>query len=251
MPPAEGGRVRWWAAAFWLLVWQRASMALGSPLLLPSPLRVLERLWALGRTAPFWLSAAFSASRIAGGFLLALAAALALAALSCRLRWAEELLSPAMLAIRSVPVASFTILALLWVSGRELSVLIVFLMALPVLYAGALAGLRAADRELLEMGRVFHLSPLRRLRFLCLPALWPSLASAASVAMGLSWKAGTAAEVIGLSAGSLGERMQQAKVYLDTADLFAYTLTVVLLSLCCERAVRYLLRLGERLFREV
>ena len=148
-------------------------------------------------------------------------------------------------------MASFTILALLWVSGRNLSVLIAFLMALPVLYAGILSGLRAADPDLLEMARVFRLSPLRRLRFLYLPALWPQLTAACPVAMGLCWKAGAAAEVIGIPAGSLGERLQQAKVYLDTADLFAYTLTIVLLSLCFERAAAGLLRRGERLFREV
>lgn len=148
-------------------------------------------------------------------------------------------------------MASFTVLALLWVSAKNLSVLITFLMALPVLYAGALQGLRAADPALLEMGRVFRLSPLRRLRFLRLPALWPHLSAACAVSMGLSWKAGTAAEIIGIPAGSLGERMQQAKVYLNTADLFACTLAVVVLSLCFERGAVRLLRLGERLFREV
>ncbi|MCI9512779.1 MAG: ABC transporter permease subunit [Oscillospiraceae bacterium] len=247
----EGGRVRWWAAVFWLAVWQAGSMALGSALLLPSPLHVLARLAALGAAAAFWRAVVLSASRIAGGFLLALTAGVGLAALSCRWRRVEELLSPAMLAIRSVPVASFTVLALLWVSAKNLSVLITFLMALPVLYAGALQGLRAADPALLEMGRVFRLSPLRRLRFLRLPALWPHLSAACAVSMGLSWKAGTAAEIIGIPAGSLGERMQQAKVYLNTADLFACTLAVVVLSLCFERGAVRLLRLGERLFREV
>ncbi len=247
----ERRRFRWQAAVFWLAVWQAGSMALGSLLLLPSPLRVLARLGALSVTAPFWRAVAFSAARIAAGFLLALAAGTALAALACRFRRVEDLLAPAMLAVRSVPVASFTILALLWVSARNLSVLIAFLMALPVLYTGVLCGLRAADPALLEMARVFRLSPLRRLRFLRLPALWPHLSAACSVAVGLSWKAGAAAEVIGIPAGSIGERMQQAKVYLNTADLFSYTLAVVLLSLCFERAAHRLLRWGERLFREV
>ena len=99
----ESGRVRWWAAVFWLAVWQAGSMALDSALLLPSPLHVLIRLAALGAAVSFRRAVVLSASRIAGGFLLALTAGVGLAALSCRWRRAEELLSPAMLAIRSVP----------------------------------------------------------------------------------------------------------------------------------------------------
>lgn len=248
---AAEGRVRWWAAVFWLAVWQAGSMALGSALLLPSPVRVLARLAALCRTAAFWRAAAFSAARIAAGFLSALLAGTALAALACRRRRAEELLAPALLAVKAVPVASFTILALLWVPARNLSVLISFLMALPVFYTNLLCGLRAADRVLLEMARVFRLSPLRRLRYITLPALWPHLTAACSVAAGLCWKAGAAAEVIGIPDGSLGERLQRAKVYWNTGDLFAYTLAIVLLSLCFERLAAGLLRLGGRLFREV
>ena len=242
--------LRLWAVLFWLCVWQLGSMALGSELLLVSPLRVLQRLGQLAVTEPFWQSVSCSLMRIAGGFLLAMCAGVVLAALSARFRAVRELLAPAMLTVKTVPVASFIILALIWFSTKTLAVFISFLMVLPVIYTGTLGGICAADRQLLEMAQVFAVPLGRRLRCVYLPQVMPQFRAACTVALGLCWKAGVAAEVIGMPRGSVGERLQQAKVYLNTPDLFAWTLTVVLLSLMFERLFLTLLRaLSARLER--
>lgn len=125
-----------------------------------------------------------------------------------------------MLAVRSVPVASFIILALIWFSSQNLAVLISFLMVLPVIYANVLGGIEATDRQLLEMAQVFQISVGRQIRYLYVPQVLPFFQSGCAVALGLCWKAGVAAEVIE-AAGVHGEKLQQAKVYLDTPDLFA------------------------------
>ena len=236
--------VRLWAVLFWLAVWQLGAMALNQELFLVSPLRVLGRLGELIVTGPFWLAVGRSSLRIMGGFLAGAGAGVVLAALAAWLRRMEELLAPAMAAIRSVPVASFIILALVLFPSRSLAALIAFLMVLPVVYANVLEGIRSADRELLEMGRVFRLPLARRLRYLYVPQVYPFFEAACGTALGLSWKAGVAAEVIGMPQGSIGERLQQAKVYLNMPDLFAWTLTIVLVSLALERLLRRLLRAG-------
>jgi len=152
--------------------------------------------------------------------------------------------------MRSVPVASFVIAALIWVPSRRLSLLIVAVIVLPVVYAGTLDGLRQIDPRLTEMARVFRMPRTNRLRCVALPALMPSLTSALSVAMGLAWKSGVAAEVIGIPGGSIGEKLYKAKVYLATPDLFAWTLTIVLLSAACTRVLRTGLgRLNETMQR--
>ena len=69
----------------------------------------------------------------------------------------------------------------------------------------------------------------------------PFFHAACRISLGLCWKAGVAAEVIGMPRGSVGERLQQAKVYLDTPDLFAWTLVIVALSLTFEKLVLYLI----------
>ena len=244
--PAARGRIRPWAVALWLLVWQGVSMAIDQQILLVSPVRVIVRLAEMIGTAELWSSIGFSLLRIGSGFLLAAVLGAGLAALSARFRRVEELLAPAMLAIQSVPVASFIILALIWFSSRSLSVLISFLMVLPVLYANTLGGIRAADPQLLEMAKVFRLPAGRRVRYLYVPQVLPFFRSACQAGLGLCWKAGIAAEVIGMPTGSIGERLQQAKVYLNTPDLFAWTLVIVLASLAFQRFFLWLLDRGAR-----
>ena len=141
-------------------------MALGNDLLLVTPIAVARRLCELIVTADFRATLGFTFSRISLGFLLALALAGILAALSAAVPFIETLLRPYVAAIQSVPVASFIVIAFLWLSARRLSTFIAFLMVFPVLYTNLLQGIRAADRNLLEMADVFRLSgPARPVHF--------------------------------------------------------------------------------------
>ena len=242
----QGGILRPWAVLVWLLIWQLGAMAMDQQILLVSPIAVLIRLGTLAVESSFWKAVGFSLLRITGGFFLGAAVGTVLAALSARLRRVEELLAPLLLAIKSIPVASFIILALILFSSRNLSVLISFLMVLPVLYAGVLGGIRAMDKQMLEMAQVFQIPTPRRVRYVYLPQVLPYFRAACASALGLCWKSGIAAEVIGMPTGSIGERLQQAKIYLDTPDLFAWTLVIVLVSLAFERLFLALLQIATR-----
>lgn len=231
---------------FWLIVWQLLAIAVGQRLLLASPIETLVRLLELAQTAEFWRSILFTLAHILAGFLCALTVGTLSGALSARFGWLNELLSPLMTAIKSVPVASFVIVALIWVPSKRLSVLISFLITYPLIHAAVLDGLTHVDPKLTEMAHVFRMPRLNRLTAIDLPAVLPRLTSSASVAMGLAWKSGVAAEVIGIPTGSVGERLYKAKVYLATPDLFAWTLTIVLASMLCERALKLLLRQANR-----
>ena len=232
--------LRPWAVVFWLLVWQGASMALAAlyphgHLLLASPLSTLVRLGQLAVTAAFWRAIGWSALRIIGGFLLSCCAASLLAIPASRFQWVRELLSPLVAAVKAVPVASFIILALVWLDSRSLSCFIAFLMVFPPVYLGVLEGIRQTDGKLLEMAKVFRVPLGRQVRGIYLPAVLPHFRTAVSLGLGLCWKAGIAAEVIGLPGGSLGERLYSAKVYFQTPDLFDWTAVIVAVSVAFEK----------------
>ena len=243
--------VRLWAAAFWLLVWEGASLALASTtggrmLLLASPVQALGRLIDLAGTPEFWRAAAFSSLRILGGFFLSCVLAVALAALAARLRWVRELLSPLVAVVKAVPVVSFIILALIFLSSENLSLLISGLMVFPPVYLNLLEGMEHTDRQLLEMAKVFRVPLGRQLRGIYLPAVLPYFRSAVSLGLGLCWKSGAAAEVIGLPAGSVGEALYTAKVYFQTGDLFAWTAVIVAVSVLSEKLLLRLLDAAVR-----
>ena len=169
-----GRAAKLFAALLALCVWQLAAALIHNRLLLVGPVQVARRVIGLLGEKTTREALGFTFGRISPGFFLAFLAALVLAALSARFLWVETLLRPYILAIQTVPVASFIVIALLWLSSRRISAFIAFLMVLPVLYANALQGIREADPQLLEMARVFRLSGLRRVRCIWnLPAMWP------------------------------------------------------------------------------
>ena len=242
--------IRVLAVAFWIAVWQGVSLAVGSEILVASPARTFGALLSLLREGAFYRAVLGSLMRICAGFALALALGIALGALSFVVGWVRALLHPVVSVVKATPVASFVILALIWISSKNLSIFISFLMVFPIMYENMLAGLESADAKILEMGQVFHLSRMARIRAIYLPAAYPFLLSAARLSLGMCWKSGIAAEVIGQPRQSIGAELNQAKLFFNTPDLFAWTVTIIVVSVVFERLVlcgiRALMRRWER-----
>ena len=232
---------------FWLVIWQLAAMKINSGILLVSPIRVAGRLVKLLPTADFWASAAFSAGRILLGFAMGLTVGCVLAGAAGKLKAVRILLSPLVSVMKSIPVASFTILALIWIGSKNLSVLVSFLICVPIVYSNMLEGADSLDPKLEEMSEIFNVPIWKRFTKVYLSQLLPYFRSAVRLAVGLCWKSGVAAEVIGIPDGSIGEKLFESKVYLETADLFAWTLAVILLSWLCEKLFVSLVALLQRL----
>jgi len=241
--------VKRWAVAFWLIVWQLAAMYVKQEILLVSPVSMLEKWWELVRQADFWERVAFSSLRIFEGLILGVALGSVLGVLASRYNWVRDLMAPLISVIRAIPVASFIILALAWVSEKSLSAFISFLICFPVFYTNVLNGAGSVDQKLVEMARVFRLNPVKRFRYIFVPAVFPFLKTAFNVSVGLAWKSGTAAELITVPIGSIGELLHQAKIFLETADNLAWAFTIILLSLLFEWVCRALLFVVERLLK--
>ena len=206
----------------------------GQEVFLVSPIQALGTLLELLPQPEFWQRIGFSAGRILLGFLLGAVSSVVLAVAAERWAWVEALLSPVMQLVKATPVASFIILALVWVSGSSLSILISFFMVLPVLYGAVRTGIESADGQLLEMARVFRLPLPCRVKAIWLPAVLPAFRQGCSVALGICWKSGVAA-VIGLPDGSIGDALYRAKITLSTGELFAWTFVIIVLSAAFEK----------------
>ncbi len=227
--------------AGWLLIWQAASLYMGNRILLVGPGETLLALLDDIRSAAFWQAVGTSSLRILSGFFAAFICGLFLGALTVRFPLAGEILAPVFSLIKSVPVASVVILLLIWTSSRYLSTAVSFMIVLPTVYFSARAGIASADIRLLEMARVFRIRPGKKLWYIYRPAVMPYLISSCRTALGMSWKSGVAAEVIGVPDHTIGERLYMAKIYLETGELFAWTLVILGVSLASERLFLQLL----------
>ncbi len=238
------------AAAFWILVWEAIAVSVGSDLIICTPAQAIRRLLVLLGAPEFYKAAAFSAARIMTGFFSALVLGIFFAALSHRFSVVKILLQPVTSVIKAAPVASFVILAIIWFGSRNLSMFISFLMVFPIIYLNVLKGAESADRELREMAEIFGVGHVKKAIFIYFPQILPYLTSACSVALGLCWKSGVAAEVIGIPGGSIGEKLYRAKLYFETGDLIAWTAVIIALSVITEKIFLMILRLlGKKIGR--
>lgn len=230
------------AAAVWVAAWQLASMVAGSGLLLAGPLDTVAALARLVPTHPFWEQVAFSSLRIVGGAVAGYLLAFALAAAAWRWRAVRALAQPPLAAIKGTPVACVVVLLLIWFGSRNVSAVAVLLMVLPGVYFPVLTGLDELDHGQRELFDAFGAGRATSALALVWPGILPYVTAASRTVLGMSWKAGVAAELIGVPDGSIGECIYQAKLLLETADLFAWTIVVVLVSWVFERAVLALLQ---------
>ena len=245
-----GRLARLWPLAFWLAVWALASDRLANPVLLVSPLAVLERLGELVVAAEFWTTLMRSARQILLGFAIGVAIGSQLAVLASRSTIVRQLFAPLLLIARAVPVASIILLLLVWLSAARLAIAVVLLMVVPIVYSNLSAGIAALDPELTEVARVYHVGRRRRLIDLYLPQLTPYLLPALRASLGFAFKSGIAAEVIAIPQRTIGEQLYQAKIFLDTRDLLAWTLVIIALSYLFEHGLAWLVaRLMGRLER--
>ena len=231
---------------FWIGIWALASYLVAKPLLFPSPLAVFERLLTLMRTRDFYLITATSLWNILSGILIAVFGGCLLAVITSRISLLREAILPVMTVIKATPVASFIILALIWIGSARVPTFITVLIVLPVIWTNLDVGFSKMDPQLVEVAKVYQMPTLRRIRILTIPSLKPYFVSACRTSLGLAWKAGIAAEIIAMPRQTIGTMIGEAKLYIMTTDMFAWTLTVILLSLVIEFVFSALLkRLGR------
>ncbi|MCD7889001.1 MAG: ABC transporter permease subunit [Oscillospiraceae bacterium] len=227
---------------FWLLVWQIAATVVGQELLIPTPIAVLKRFCELVVTSDFWIAAGMSLLRIFVGAFIGGLLGIILAALTCRFSIVDMIVSPALRVIRAIPVASFIILVLLWVRKGAVPAVISGLMVMPVMWESVTVGIRSVDPQLLEMADCYGMSWTAKIRRIYLPSVKPNLIGGIRNCVGLAWKSGVAAEVLCLPKNAVGSQVYYSKIYLETPSLFAWTITVVLLSLILEKLIFLILR---------
>lgn len=230
------------AVLFWLVLWEVLSLVIRQEIVLPSPVQVAVTLAHMVQTGDFWISVAVSMGRVLLGFAAGLAAGTLLAIATERVRLLAALFEPLLHVIRAAPVASFIILAYVWVNVSSLPSVIAFLMVLPLTWGNIRQGIAHTDRSLLEMAHSFRFGRRKTLRYVWWPSVKPYFSAACTTGMGFAWKSGIAAEVICAPPQAIGTGLKNAKVYLETPEVFAWTVTVVLLSLGLERLFGRLMR---------
>ena len=232
-------------AALWIGVWYAVWAIVDLPLLFPAPHVVAKRLWELLGEKSFYAITGKSLLNILAGLLIGVFSGCLLAAMTALSPLIGDFFRPFMTLVKTTPVASFIILLLIFAGAAKTPSLVTILIVLPIVWSNLDEGLRNVDPKLKEVATVYRFPVGKRLKVLVFPSLLPYFSASLKSALGLAWKAGVAAEIIAMPKGTIGTQIGNAKLYLESADLFAWTLTVILFSFVIEFALTKLL---EKLF---
>ena len=214
----------------YMAVWKILSLFIGREIILPPPETVFTQILRLFTTGNVMNQVLPTVVRGMAGFGLSLVCGIICglaAGRSDRVRW---FLNPLIISIRSIPVLSLILLAIIWFRTDLVPVFICFLVVFPIITGSVSTGVKQVDQELLEMARIYRKSPGEILKAVYLPSLLPYVSSGISSGLGLTWKSVVAAEVLSMPSRGMGTAMQSAQLQLDTAVLFSWTVLVVLLS---------------------
>ena len=233
-------------ALFWLSIWEICAIALNVPLLFPEPLDVIKRLSELIVTKGFIFSSFASILRVFWGMLLAIVIGIFLSILCTLSKLTYDVVYPLLTIIKATPIASFVLIIWIFLGDQKTPVIITVLMMLPIVWTNLYEGIKCVDKDLIEVCKSYKLSKLKSFKAVYFPSIIPYFVSSLVSGIGLSWKAGIAAEVLCSPKWSIGEAIFNAKYDFNCIDLFAWTVSVIILSLFFEllitRLIKYLFR---------
>ncbi|MGI5876095.1 MAG: ABC transporter permease [Dethiobacteria bacterium] len=231
---------------FWLAVWQAFYFLVQNEILIPAPRAVFARLGQLIFIQSFWAGILFTIYRVLMGVLLATVLGVILGIVSGLNRFFYELISPLVVAIKSTPIMSFIIVALVWFGSSNLPIFICFLIAFPIIWTNIWEGINNVDVKLLEMAKTYQVTGFNILRGIYLPQIKPYFISGFLTIIGLGWKATVTAEVISHPVRAIGSSLYNARIYINSVDLFAWTLAIIGISLLLEKILVHLLKTPRR-----
>lgn len=227
---------------FLILVWYLLAAAIRAPLILPFPHSVLIRLFELASTTVFWKAFVFTFLRVILSFIISLITGFFLGLFAADSKAFSSFLEFPLSLIRSIPVIAVILPSLFWFTSNIVPVFAAVLMCLPVIVSASQKGFQHNPENLEKLFKAESrgFTGLRAFVYIRLPSAGPALLSGAESAFGLAWKVVAAGEVLSIPRHGTGSLMQQAQVHLETVDILAITLTLVIVCYLCMHLPKWI-----------
>lgn len=226
----------------WIVIWQVASLVVNNNILLSGPVETFKALITLGSEPFFYLSVGMTAAKILLGFIIGMTLGVVLAVLSYKIGIVREFFSPFVSVIKSIPVVSFIIIALIWAGSSFVTIIVSAIITFPIFYKNILEGLLVTDPKMLELASVYQMKPSKRFQYIYLPSVSSHIKSAISLAIGMAFRGGITAEVVGQPLRSIGNGLYRSKINLATSDMLAWTFVAVLSAFIIEKLISFIVK---------
>ncbi|MCF8335925.1 MAG: ABC transporter permease [Bacteroidales bacterium] len=218
--------------------WKAGSMIVASELILPSPEQTAIAVGKLFVDEEFISIIGATILRGLIGFFISFMLALILGIAAGINESFYAFLQPILVTIRSTPVISFILLALIWFDVNQVPVFIALLTMFPFICTNIIDGIRNVNPKLLVLAKVYRVKTKHIIKDIYLPAISPFIFSGISSAMGFGWRAIIIGEVLSQPRYGIGTFMQNAQTYLLVDKVIAWTLIAIMLSYFFDHLIR-------------
>lgn len=226
----------------WLVIWQVLAVIVNNSILLSGPVETVKALVSLGSEPSFYISVGKTVVKILAGFLIGMFLGSVISLLSYRYVIVREFFSPFVSVVKSIPIVSFIIIALIWAGSSNVTIIVSSVISFPIFYKNLLEGLLVTDPKMLDLAKVFEMKTSKKIKYIYLPSLSPHIRSAVSLAIGMAFRGGITAEVVGQPVRSIGNGLYRAKINLATSEMLAWTLVAVLAAFLIERLISFIVK---------
>lgn len=227
------------------ILWAVLAFFTKSALILPGPLEVCSKLGNLFIEKKFWISLYATFLRCLISFFLSLGIGLFFGITFSFFPLFKTFMSFAFSIIKVTPVVSFILIAIFWFKTNTVPYFIATLMILPILTAGFTTAINSVDKDLLEMAKVYALHNKQKIFSIYLPTIIPLVKNPMLTAFSQTWKIVLAAEILCLPKNGIGSSLYEAKMHLETAEVFALTVSVIVVCFVLENLLEKIFELLE------
>lgn len=223
-----------------LFAWQILAWVIHLPDLVPSVPMLIKTLAGLFVSGTFYQSVGATITRGLAGMFLSLVSAAVVSILFARNKWVYELFRPMLAIMRSIPVISFILLALIFLNPESIPLMIAFLTMFPLLTENLTNGIRNKRKGLTIMARQFRIGQYNQISQVIYPQLKPFLYSGLASASGFGWRAVIMGEVLSQCNLGIGSEMKRAQTFIAVPELMAWTLVAIAISFIFDKGINWL-----------
>lgn len=225
-----------------LMLWWLGAMYLDNDIILPMPMDVLLKMQAQMASPDFYTIVFTTLIRSMQGLCIAFFIAMIGALCSYYSKILQALLAPIILLAKSIPNISYIIIILIWFSRETSATIITFLILFPMFYENFLQGAKAKDEKLHAVLHIYPISHIDQILHIDLPMMKPFIRASLSSGIGLAFKVGVMAEILGQVDQGIGRELQYCRIDLDMAGIFAWTLWIILLLMLLQTAMNTMMK---------
>lgn len=217
-----------------LFLWAGISTKV-SPLVLPSPLRVLYT--SLSLLQNNYNEIFITIGRLGISLILTYLIGIILVLGIVSSKNLKIFIQPGLLFMQSTPIISWILLALIWFDNKYIPIFIICINTIPILVLNIVSGMESIDKKILEMANIYHISKKDCFFKIQLPSLIRYLLPATEIILGSSFKVIIMAEVISRVSGGIGNGLNIGWLNIETDTILGWTLIIYVLSFITSKLI--------------